>query len=220
MQHEKQIKSRQRVTDHGEVFTHLREVNAMLDMVKHETERIDARFLEPACGTGNFLVEILRRKLKIVSRKYAKDQSAYECNAVIAIGSIYGIDILQDNLATCRERLFHIFDKQYTNRYKTNTKEDCRASVRYILSKNIIWGDALTLMTADPQPQPIRFAEWVPVNRVMIQRRDYTMRHLLQAQPIAQPNLFSDLGEKAFIPTPIANYPLKHYLQIPTYADH
>lgn len=62
-----QVKSKQRVADHGEVFTNPREVNAMLDMVKQETERIDSRFLEPACGNGNFLAEVLRRKLAVVA---------------------------------------------------------------------------------------------------------------------------------------------------------
>ena len=68
-----QTKSKQRVADHGEVFTSEREVNAMLDLVKHETERIDSRFLEPACGNGNFLAEILRRKLNVVKRRYGKN---------------------------------------------------------------------------------------------------------------------------------------------------
>ena len=99
-----QIKSKQRVTDHGEVYTHQREVNAMLDLVKHETERIDSRFLEPACGTGNFLVEILSRKLVVVKTKYAKSQLEFERYVMIAVGSIYGIDILHDNITACQQR--------------------------------------------------------------------------------------------------------------------
>ena len=74
----KQVKSKKRVTDHGEVFTAASEVNAMLDLVKHETERIDSRFLEPACGNGNFLIEILKRKLHIVEGRYSKSQLDYE----------------------------------------------------------------------------------------------------------------------------------------------
>lgn len=77
---EKQIKSKKRVADHGEVFTAEREVNAMLDLVKQETERVDSRFLEPACGDGNFLAEILRRKLKEVRRKYKRSPFDYEKN--------------------------------------------------------------------------------------------------------------------------------------------
>ena len=108
-----QVKSKQRVADHGEVFTAEREVNAMLDLVKQETERIDSRFLEPACGDGNFLAEILRRKLAVVKRKYRKSPIDYEKNAVLAATSIYGVDILQDNVDACRERMFEIWDKEY-----------------------------------------------------------------------------------------------------------
>ena len=158
--HEKQVVSKQRVTDHGEVFTNQREVNAMLDLVKQETERIDSRFLEPACGIGNFLVEILERKMRIVERRYSRSQTEYERNAVLAVSSIYGIDILEDNVAECRKRLFEIFDSKYGRRFKKNIKEDCRKAVRAILQKNIIWGDALTLKTIGENSQPIVFTEW------------------------------------------------------------
>ena len=109
----KQVKSKQRVADHGEVFTAEREVNAMLDLVKQETERIDSRFLEPACGDGNFLAEILRRKLAVVKVNYRRNPADYEKYAVIAVTSIYGIDILQDNVEACRERLFGIWNEEY-----------------------------------------------------------------------------------------------------------
>src|SRR5699024_1896005 len=101
----KQVKSKKRVSDHGEVYTNEHEVNAMLDLVKQETERIDSRFLEPACGTGNFLIEVLRRKLAVVRRKYGRRQVGFERNAVTAVGSLYGIDILEDNVLLCRRRL-------------------------------------------------------------------------------------------------------------------
>src|SRR3990172_37685 len=105
-----QVVSKQRVTDHGEVFTSPREVNAMLDLVKQETERIDSRFLEPACGTGNFLTEILERKLRVVESRYGKSQLEYERNAILAVSSIYGIDILEDNVRECRRRLVDTVD--------------------------------------------------------------------------------------------------------------
>jgi len=111
---QKQTNSKQRITEYGEVFTNPREVNAMLDLVRQETERIDSRFLEPACGDGNFLAEILRRKLAVVKRKYAKSPTDYEKNAVLAASSIYGVDILQDNVEACRARMFAIWDKEYT----------------------------------------------------------------------------------------------------------
>lgn len=127
----RQVKSKQRVADHGEVFTSEREVNAMLDLVKHETERIDSRFLEPACGNGNFLAEILRRKLAVVRQRYSKNAPDYEKFAVVAITSLYGIDILQDNINECRERLFHIFDgeqsKYMSMKYLTERRRfNCR----------------------------------------------------------------------------------------------
>lgn len=109
-----QVKDKQRVADHGEVFTAEREVNAMLDLVKQETERIDSRFLEPACGDGNFLAEILRRKLAVVKSRYGKNPDDYERYAVIAVTSIYGVDILQDNVDDCRSRMFEIFNKEYS----------------------------------------------------------------------------------------------------------
>lgn len=211
---DKQVKSKKRVADHGEVFTSGREVNAMLDLVKHETERIDSRFLEPACGTGNFLVEILRRKLAIVESRYKNSQLEYERYAVIAVSSIYGVDILVDNIEECRDRLFHIFDEKYTNLYKTNATEDCRKTVKFILSRNILWGDALTLKIPDVAANPIIFSEWNAVNGSMIKRRDYTMANLLESQPVDGPNLFSDLGDKAFIPTPIKDFPITHFLKL------
>ena len=115
---DKQIKSKQRVAAHGEVFTAEREVNAMLDLVKQETERIDSRFLEPACGNGNFLAEIIRKKLQIVTHHYQTSQAEWELYALLAVSSIYGIDILQDNVAECRERLFEIINTKYTELYK------------------------------------------------------------------------------------------------------
>ena len=114
-----QIKSKQRVVERGEVFTAEREVNAMLDLVKQETERIDSRFLEPACGNGNFLVEIIRRKLQIVWRTYTEacgermDHEAADRDMVQAVSSIYGIDIMLDNVAECRERLISIIAEWY-----------------------------------------------------------------------------------------------------------
>ncbi|MBT4338652.1 MAG: N-6 DNA methylase [Bacteroidetes bacterium] len=215
---EQQVKSKKRIADHGEVFTPEREVNAMLDLVKQETERIDSRFLEPACGTGNFLVEILKRKLTVVESRYKKNQLEYERYTIIAISSVYGIDILEDNVVECRNRLFQILDDKYTTIYKSNCKEKCRKSIKYILEKNILRGDALTLMTIGNGDKPIVFAEWSAVNGSMIKRRDFTLANLLESQPIDGLNLFSDLGDKAFIPTPIAEFPLTHFLNLANHA--
>jgi len=208
------IQSRKRVVDHGEVFTAPREVNAMLDLVKQETERIDSRFLEPACGTGNFLVEILNRKLAVVETRYSTKQLEYERYSVLAVSSIYGIDILEDNVIECRNRLFSIFNEKYSYLYKDKSKEECRHSIKYILDKNIIWGDALTLNTVGQNPEPIIFSEWSPVNNSMIKRRDFAFHELLAHEKIRGLPLFSDLGEDVFIPEPVKEYPLIHFLRI------
>lgn len=212
-----QVVSKQRVADHGEVYTHPREVNAMLDLVKQETERIESRFLEPACGTGNFLVEILNRKLAVVASRYAKSQFEYERCAVLAVSSIYGIDILADNVAACQERLFNVFDASYTALFKTETNDACRASVRFILSRNILHGDALTLQTVSSRGgEPITFSEWSAVNGSMLKRRDFKFAHLIDRADSAALPLFSDLGDESYIPEPIADHPLIHFLEVGT----
>jgi len=211
---EKQVVSKKRVADHGEVYTGKREVNAMLDLVKQETERIDSRFLEPACGTGNFLTEILERKLRVVIKRYGKSQLEYERYAVLVVSSLYGIDILEDNVIECRKRLFEIFNQKYTSLFKKTAKVSVQKAVRFILEKNIIWGDALTLMTVGKNPEPIVFSEWSAVNGDMLKRRDFTFHGLLEHEAIKELPLFSDLGEDVFIPKPIKEYPLIHFLRI------
>ncbi len=214
----KVIKSKKRVADHGEVFTSEREVNAMLDLVKQETERIDSRFLEPACGDGNFLAPILERKLSIIKDKYAKSQLEFERYAVTAVGSIYGVDILEDNVQACRERLFDIFDNLYTSLYKEQCKVACRDSVRFILGRNILLGDALTLKTIEEKAKPIIFSEWSLVTNSQIKRRDFMFAELAEFNP-NMPTLFavrevSDTGEAVFSPKPVKEYPLCNFLEI------
>ncbi|MBI2258600.1 MAG: SAM-dependent DNA methyltransferase [Flavobacteriia bacterium] len=214
---ETQVKSKKRVADHGEVFTNKREVNAMLDLVKQETERIDSRFLEPACGTGNFLVEILERKLKVVEARYKKSQLEYERNAITALSSIYGVDILEDNVQACRDRLLGVFTKYYLHHYKKDFNEDFLKSAEFILQKNIIWGDALSMLTTNGKP--ITFSEWSPVNGNMLKRRDFQLNKLLENTEFDKDeiNLFSDLDEPVFIPQPVAEFPLTHFLKIAEY---
>ena len=211
---DKQVVSKQRVADHGEVLTGRREVNAMLDLVKSETERIDSRFLEPACGTGNFLAEILERKLRVLEARYGKSQLDYERYAILAASSVYGIDILEDNVRQCRQRLFGIFDLNYLRLFKNKSHDDCRESVRYILERNIIHGDALSLKTVGDNPKPIVFSEWSPVNGSMLKRRDFTFHGLLAHEAIKAMPLFSDLGEDVFIPTPEKESPPTHFLKV------
>jgi hypothetical protein len=208
---EQQVISKLRVENHGEVLTGKREVNAMLDLVKQETERIDSRFLEPACGTGNFLSEILERKLRIVERRYGKSWSECERYAILSVCSIYGIDILENNVRECRKCLFAVFERGYRNLFR----EECLTTVKYILDRNIIWGDALTLNTVGNNPRPIVFCEWSAVNGNMIKRRDFEFHELLSYAAGRRLPLFSDLGEKAFFPEPVKEYPLTHYLRLP-----
>lgn len=209
-----QVNSKQRVIDHGEVFTNPREVNAMLDLVKQETERIDARFLEPACGTGNFLAEVLERKMAVVEKNYARNQLDYERYAVLAVSSVYGIDILEDNVAACRERLFEIIDGHYNRLYAATAKEEFRAAVRFVLSKNIVWGDALTLKTVSDPPQPILFSEWSAVNGSLFKRREFSFKELISQASMQELPLFSDMGEEVFIPLPVREYPMVHFLRM------
>ena len=207
----KQVKSKKRVADHGEVFTNEREVNAMLDLVKHETERIDSRFLEPACGNGNFLAEVLRRKLKVVDQRYGNNQMDWERYAVIAVSSIYGVDILEDNAKECRERLYTIFDDFYTALFKDKCKEECRRSIRFLFDRNILWGDALDF-TNPSTKQPIVFSEWSAVNGSMLKRRDYMFKFLVEKSH--QFSLFNDEGNPAAIDEPVKDFPLIHFLKL------
>lgn len=202
-----QIKSKDRVVAHGEVFTHPREVNAMLDLVKAETERLDSRFLEPACGDGNFLIEILRRKLavceaRVKSKQYT--QLKYEENAVLSVSSIYGIELLPDNAAACRQRLLDYFTGQYRTLFKSQCKEACIEAVRYILSKNIILGDALTYRRVDGPEEWINICEWSPVGDGKFNRRDYAFSYLIGEY--GGDGLFSDLPEATYAPV--------HFLKI------
>ena len=216
---DKQVKSKQRVADHGEVFTAEREVNAMLDLVKGETERIDSRFLEPACGEGAFLKEILRRKLAVVKKQYGKNPYDYERYSVLAVTSIYGVDILEDNAEICRQNLFDIWNKEYTKNTKSQANDQCRETVRFILQKNILCGDALTMLTDDGTP--IVFAEWNLVTGDQIKRRDYEFAELLDGHE-KQMNIFMlgweyDEEINAFIPSPVKEYPLTDYRRLSEY---
>lgn len=206
---EKQIKSRQRVADHGEVYTAEREVKAMCDLVSDECSRIDSRFLEPACGDGNFLAEILSRKLAAVKKKYKKSVIDYEKNALLAVSSIYGVDILADNVSVCRERLFKIWQKEYKSVVKTAYSEDTEKSVRFILSKNIVCGNALTLMCVDENGKdtdsPIIFSEWAFIMGANMQRQDFTFSELLNRDD-EQTLLDDKTDEGTLISRYICNY--------------
>lgn len=207
----KQVKSKKRVADHGEVFTNDREVNAMLDLVKQETERIDSRFLEPACGNGNFLAEVLKRKLMVVENRYGKSQIEWERNSFIAISNIYGVDILEDNALECQERLFTIFSKIYIDKFGINGKLEFLKSIKFILNRNILWGDALDFTNPVTKKQ-IVFSEWSMINENMVKRRDFVFKFLVEKTH--QFSMFNDEGNAAAIDEPVKNFPPIHYLKL------
>ena len=210
------IKSKERVANFGEVFTNEREVKAMLDLVKDESERIDSRVLEPACGDGNFLAEVLRRKLNTVKIRYSKNLSDYEKYSIVAVSSIYGVELWEYNAEECRTRLFTIWNDAYTNQMKKAVNKDCQEAAKFLLHRNILCGDALSLRQADGKP--IVFSEWSLVAGVMFKRRDFELSTMLEMQELGdQGDLFlsSDTFDQeigAYIPQPIAEYkPIEYW---------
>lgn len=195
------VKSRQRVADHGEVFTPPWMVEAMLDLVKGETERIDSRFLEPACGSGNFLVQILRRKLAAVELKYGKSDFERRHYALLGVMCIYGIELLPDNIAECRANLLEVF-AGYLN---LAASDDLYRAAFVVLSQNLVHGDALTMRAHDGAP--ITFAEWGYLGKGRFQRRDFRFDSLTQSAAFsADGSLFAHLGKHEIF-TPSATYP-------------
>jgi hypothetical protein len=217
-----QVRSRERVVAHGEVFTAPREVNAMLDLVKTETERIDSRFLEPACGDGNFLIEILRRKLQVVAKKSRGNPSEYELLACQAVASVYGIELLPDNAEACRSRLLAFVRAQWQQhtapaaRSSEADDSDFLRSVAYLLRRNIICGDALTYQTVGPQPHPIFFSDWTFIGH-RVKRTDYRYDFMVRKQH--QYSLFDEAGEVKTFDEPVREYPTMHFLKLYTYGE-
>lgn len=207
-----QIKSKQRVSDHGEVFTRKEEVNAMLDLVKDETLRIESRFLEPACGDGNFLIEILKRKLAVVEKEYAQSQREYEFYFVIAIGAIYGIELQYDNVLACRERLCKFAEESYRLLFSETANDAVISVIRFILSLNIVQGNALKMCYVDKNTQDIetkmlRFSQWEPINfwrnrHYCIQRKEFEYEQLVKN------------GNKTRNAVPQLPYPICYFLEI------
>lgn len=215
---ESQVVSKQRVVDHGEVLTGSTEVSAMLALVDEETRRIESRFLEPACGSGNFLSAILASKLHTVNNRYAKSQPDFERNCILAISSLYGIDILADNVHECRSRLFSQFEKEYGKSFGQPSTRG-QAVVKFILARNIVWGDALTLTTAGEGPRPILFSEWSAVNTRLVKRRDFSFRDIVEQRSMHELPLFSDLGEEVFVAAPEKDFAPVHYLALADVED-
>lgn len=195
------FKSKQRVADHGEVFTPAWMVEAMLDLVKEETERIDSRFLEPACGSGNFLVRILQRKLAAVELKFGKSDFEKRHYALLSVMCTYGIELLADNIAECRANMLEIL-AEYLDLKESD--EPYRAA-HFVLSQNLVHGDALTMRTRDGQP--ITFAEWGYLGKGRFQRRDFRLEILTQMSAFGEEGtLFAHMGKHEVF-TPARTYP-------------
>jgi len=190
------IKSKQRVADHGEVFTPMWLVEAMLDLVKDESERINSRFLEPACGSGNFLTHILKRKLAAVELKYGKSEFDRSHYALLGLMCIYGIELLTDNINECHANLMDIFAEYLS----IDEGDDMYKAASFVLTQNIIHGDALLLQTSNKKP--IEFAEWGYLGKGKYQRRDFRFDALTGASAFsAEGSLFADLGKhEIFLP--------------------
>lgn len=191
------VKSRQRVSDHGEVFTPGWMVEEMLDLVSEDAARIDSRFLEPACGSGNFLRLVLARKLKTASNRFGKSSFELQHQSLLALMSIYGIELLEDNAEECRRTMLDVFTKALG---VTASTEIYRAAQR-VLETNIVLGDALTML--DDKSKSITFAEWGYLGKGRYQRRDFLFEVLKQTSAFTvEDTLFSNLGRhEIFIPS-------------------
>jgi hypothetical protein len=193
------VRSKQRVADHGEVFTPGWMVAAMLDLVQPETERIDSRFLEPACGSGNFLTEVLHRKLLSVEARFGKSVFEKRHYSLLGLMCIYGIELLEDNAGECRQNMLDVIAG-----YLRATKDDTALrAAAYVLSQNIIQGDAMTMMTSTGEP--IVFAEWGYLGKGRFQRRDFRLDTLAQMSSFGEGTLFADLGKHEVF-TPVKTY--------------
>ena len=191
------IKSKKRVADHGEVFTPPWLVDVMLDLVKDESERIDARFLEPACGSGNFLVRVLQRKLAAVELKFGKSEFERRHYALLGLMCIYGVELLSDNIEECRSNLIKVFTEYLT----IEAADDLYGAASQVLNCNLVHGDAMTMRTQDDQP--ISFAEWGYIGKGKYQRRDFRFDVLTGSSAFsAEDSLFAHLGKhEIFKPT-------------------
>ena len=195
------IKSKQRVADHGEVFTPPWLVEKMLDLVKGETERIDSRFLEPACGSGNFLVPILQRKLAAVEARYARIEFEKRNYALVALASLYGIELLADNIAECRANMLNVF-AQYL---RLTEDDDLYRTASHFLSTNLIHGDAMTMK--DAEGGPITVVEWSYIGKGKFNRRDFRLDVLTGMASLREErSLFAGLGHHEVF-QPAKSYP-------------
>lgn len=188
------VKSKRRVADHGEVFTPDWMVEDMLNLVKAESERIDSRVLEPACGSGNFLVPVLVRKLATVQARHGRSEFEKRHYALFALMCMYGIELLEDNAEECRENLAAVFNSFHG----IDEAHEWARAARAVLAVNIVRGDALTMTV--PSGQPITFPEWGYLGKGRFQRRDFRFDDLTHRASY-EGTLFGELSDdEIFIP--------------------
>lgn len=194
----------------------------MLDLVKEEAERIDSRFLEPACGTGNFLVEIMSRKMEAVRRQFVKNRFEYDQASAMAVSSMYGVELLPDNVDACRNRLLTQYLETYRQHQHQEASPELERCVSFLLRKNILCGDALTMLRDNGEP--VTFCEWTFIGTGgKVKRRDFELSELLRNVEYDKPKageeglLFADTGEPTFVHLPKREFPIVNYLKLPDY---
>lgn len=176
------IKSKIRVQKHGEVFTPKKIVNQMLDFdeVNKACNELESTFLEPAAGEGAFLKEIITRKLQMIEKNYKDSLIMYENYSLLALSTIYGIELLEDNAQACSLNIFQIYYEFY-NKVASNFNEALKKKVldsaKLIISANIAQGDFLTQQS--PNGKEMIFSEWKIIqknkNKIKIVRTEYTL---------------------------------------------
>ena len=194
----------------------------MLDLVKEEAERIDSRFLEPACGTGNFLVEIMSRKMEAVRRQFVRNRFEYDQASAMAVSSMYGVELLPDNVDACRNRLLTQYLETYRQHQHQEASPELERCVSFLLRKNILCGDALTMLRDNGEP--VTFCEWTFIGTGgKVKRRDFELSELLRNVEYDKPKageeglLFADTGEPTFVHLPKREFPIVNYLKLPDY---
>lgn len=207
------IKSKYRISKFGEVFTSEELVNAMIDLVNKEVENTNSKVFEPACGVGNFLIEILSRKLDIINQQHFENPTDFERNIFLSVSNLYGIDILLDNVEECKVRLFNLFMSNYILSFDHYINQKFIDTVRYVISKNIVHGDALTLKHPCTG-NPIVFSDWKFVSTNNVKRIEYKLNNIFSYKPFDINSLFFNLGDEELPPKPEQVHPQVHFLDL------
>ena len=205
-----------RIAEYGEVFTNEKEVKDMLSLVQNETRRIDSKFLDPACGDGNFLEEVILQKLMLLKQINKKEQLNYEKNLFLIVANTYGIELLKDNVIKCRKRIYKIVSEIYLKQFKNNFNSQFIASLNFVISKNIVHGDSLTNKNPS-NGEYLKFSEWVFTTRSLVKRREFLYKELIENSIINDSPLFASNQNQVFIPDPYKDFKVIHFYEL---ANH